>query len=208
MKRSIWFGLILIMIVLGLSACERSASVAPTGEASGTEVGSAAELISKTQTAMVAAETAKVEEKTEVPTATVTSAEDVATATPIPPTAAPIIIPTLTRPAAYTLMDQEHPYCIARRFNIDIGELLSLNDMTTFSVTAPGTVLKIPTTGHPWSSGQRYLIAHPATHTVAAGETIYTIACKYGDVTPEAIIAANTLVEPYTLAAGQALQIP
>jgi LysM repeat protein len=43
---------------------------------------------------------------------------------------------------------------------------------------------------------------------VSSGETIYSIACYYGDVSPEAIIALNGLEEPYKLTAGQKLNIP
>jgi LysM repeat protein len=43
---------------------------------------------------------------------------------------------------------------------------------------------------------------------VTTGETIYSIACFYGDVSPEAIIAVNQLEEPYDLSPGQALNIP
>ena len=44
---------------------------------------------------------------------------------------------------------------------------------------------------------------HPDTYTVEAGDTVYSIACFYGDVSPEAIIAVNQLEEPYELTAGQ-----
>jgi LysM repeat protein len=41
-----------------------------------------------------------------------------------------------------------------------------------------------------------------------AGDTIYTIACAFGDVDPNAIIVVNGLESPYTLTPGQVLQIP
>jgi hypothetical protein len=43
---------------------------------------------------------------------------------------------------------------------------------------------------------------------VVAGDTIYTIACKYGDVDPNAIAQANSLQAPYDLSAGKVLHIP
>ena len=68
-------------------------------------------------------------------------------------------------------------------------------------------MLKIPQTGHTFP-GTRALHPHPATYTVKTGDTIYNIACYYGDVDPMAIVAANSLIAPYTLTAGQSLQIP
>jgi LysM repeat protein len=116
-------------------------------------------------------------------------------------------IPTLTRPQTYTLQKGEWPFCIARRYNLDAASLLALNGLTINDKPVTGTVLKIPTSGT-WSNGPIYLLAHPATYTVRSGDTINTVACKYGDVSPEAIIAANNLQSPYTLTAGQVLAIP
>ena len=126
------------------------------------------------------------------------------------PTATPeptIVVPTVTRPAEYTLREGEFPFCIARRFNLDPATLLSLNNLGTSSLLEPGTVLQIPQTGT-WEGDGRVRNPHPTTHTVLAGETIYSIACYYGDVSPEAIIAVNQLEEPYTLSTGQTLDIP
>ncbi len=127
-----------------------------------------------------------------------------------PPTATPeptIAVPTVTRPAQYTLREGEFPFCIARRFDLDASALLSLNNISPNTLLEPGTTLQIPQTGS-WEGDGRMRNPHPTTHTVAAGETIYSIACYYGDVSPEAIIAVNQLEEPYTLAPGQTLSIP
>lgn len=118
-----------------------------------------------------------------------------------------LMVPTVTRPAQYTLREGEFPFCIARRFNLDPQELLSLNNLGPSDLLEPGTVLQIPQTGT-WTGDGRVRNPHPTTHTVQAGETIYSIACFYGDVSPEAIIAVNNLQEPYTLTPGQTLDIP
>ncbi len=118
-----------------------------------------------------------------------------------------VIVPTVTRPAEYTLREGEFPFCIARRFNLDPQELLSLNNLGPNDLLDPGTTMQIPQTGT-WTGEGRVRNPHPTTHTVAAGETIYSIACFYGDVSPEAIIAVNNLEEPYDLTAGQTLNIP
>jgi len=116
-----------------------------------------------------------------------------------------IVIPTLTRPAEYTVQEGEYLFCLARRFDLNPDDLVSLNDVG--DEISPGTILKIPQTGT-WPVGDRALKAHPTTYTVVSGDTIYSIACDFGDVSPEAIIAANKLEEPYTLTVGQTLQIP
>ena len=126
------------------------------------------------------------------------------------PTATPeptIAVPTVTRPAEYTLQEGEFPFCIARRFNLDPSALLSLNNLGPNDLLDPGTTLQIPQTGS-WEGDGRVRNPHPTTHTVVAGETIYSIACYYGDVSPEAIIAVNQLEEPYDLTVGQTLSIP
>lgn len=69
-------------------------------------------------------------------------------------------------------------------------------------------VLQIPQTGKPFP-GERMQKAHPAIYTVSrAGETIYTIACEFGDVRPEAIAQANGLSLDSILLIGQQLSIP
>jgi LysM repeat protein len=125
------------------------------------------------------------------------------TNTPMPT----VMVPTVTRPAEYTLMPGEFPFCIARRFDLDPQQLLSLNNLGPNDLLDPGTTLKIPQSGT-WQGDGRVRNPHPTTHTVETGETIYSIACYYGDVSPEAIIAVNLLEEPYDLTPGRTLSIP
>jgi LysM repeat protein len=129
--------------------------------------------------------------------------------TPATPTTG-IIVPTATpgRPSSYTLQPGEYPYCIARRFNVNQQELLTLNNLTDGQLLQAGTVLKIPQTGNPFV-GNRARNPHPTTYTVSDPEqTIYGVACNFGDVDPTSIAAANSLVPPYTLHVGQVLNIP
>ena len=124
------------------------------------------------------------------------------------PTTAAVVVPTATPglPATYTVQDGEFPYCLARRFNINPNDLLSINNIS--GLVAPGTVLTIPTDSTWPVEFERALIAHPTTYNVLSGDTIYKIACQFGDVDPNDIIYANNLVEPYTLTAGQVINIP
>jgi LysM repeat protein len=112
------------------------------------------------------------------------------------------------KPASYTLQQGEFPYCIARRFNVNPEELLSLNGLTDGQVYYPNLTLKIPQTGNPFPA-DRALRAHPTTYTVASSdETVYGVACRFGNVDPAAIAAANGISVGATLTAGQQLSIP
>ena len=144
-------------------------------------------------------------------------AQDVATATPemaveetpkAGPTNVVVIVPTATPglPATYTLQEGEFPYCIARRFNVNPNDLLSINNISGY--VSPGTTINIPTNSTWPSEFARSLINHPTTYNVVSGDTIYKIACLFGDVDPNDIIAANKLEAPYTLTAGQVINIP
>ena len=139
-------------------------------------------------------------------------AQSVPTATPEPtqePVPTAVTVPTATPgiPKSYTLKGGEHVYCISRRFNVNPNEVLRLNGMGSGSLVYAGMTLKLPQTGNPFP-GNRALLAHPTTYTVKSGDTIYSVACQFGDVSPEAIAYANGLSEPYRISAGQQLNIP
>ncbi len=110
------------------------------------------------------------------------------------------------KPATYAVHEGEFCYCLARRFNVNPDTLISLNAACSSAALQPGASISIPATGS-WP-GDRALKQHPTTYTVRSGDTIYTIACYFGDVDPNVIIAANGLVSPYTLTVGKVLQIP
>ena len=111
------------------------------------------------------------------------------------------------RPATYQLQPGEYPMCIARRFNVNPDELLYINGLTQWAYTYPGQVLNIPQTGNPFPY-QRALRYYPTNYTVAWGESIYKIACDFGDVDPMAIANVNRLAPPYSVYPGQLIYIP
>jgi LysM repeat protein len=125
------------------------------------------------------------------------------------PTSAPIVIPTKTpgKPNSWTLQRGEHPYCIARRFDVNPIDLLEASGLSAGGSYSVGTVLKIPQNARGFP-GKRSLKDHPDTYIVGAKDTIYSIACDYGDVDPYDIAAANGLTAPYKLENGQKLTIP
>jgi LysM repeat protein len=157
------------------------------------------EIVSGTQTAQAVGQSgAQVEQPTVEPTQAV-----------VAPTATLAVVPTATpgRPSTYIVQKGESQYCLARRFDISPADLASLNGLSTTEYLDPGMSLKIPQSGS-WDFGDRALKSHPTTYTVVSGDTIYSIACAFGDVDPNMIILANGLKDPYTLTTGQTLQIP
>jgi len=119
----------------------------------------------------------------------------------------PTSVPVGSRPANYTLQAGEFPYCIARRFDINPDDLLSLNGLSSGNVYYPNLTLRIPQSGN--FPGTRALRNHPATYTVAAAnETIYGIACLFGDIDPSTIAQANNISPGAALTSGQQLSIP
>jgi LysM repeat protein len=131
-----------------------------------------------------------------------------ATATPTTETTPVIVAPTVTpgRPATYTLQSGEFLYCIARRFDVDPDALLALNGLNKGQILQPGLELRIPQTGS--FSGTRALHPHPTIYTVAVNDTIYSIACRFGDLDPTSIAAANGLSLSSPLTTGRTLNIP
>ncbi len=131
-----------------------------------------------------------------------------ATTAPVEP-AAPVTYVQATpggAPDSYTLQAGEFPFCIARRFDVNPYDLLSLNGLGETSVIQPGTTLRIPQSGS-WP-GDRSLLDHPTNYTVRAGDTLYSIACAFGDASPDMIALQNNLSSPFTLNSGQVLVIP
>ena len=219
--------LIGLIFLLVLTACERSATSASVDEATATlpfptpgENGATQDPIGTllawgyaTQTQMAAEAEGLVDEGEEAtPTPadmTVTVDPDVTATTPSPedPTATLESIPAVESPNSYTLREDEHPYCIARRFDVHPDDLLDANGLARGTLVFPGEKLDIPQDARPFP-GERALLLHPTTYTVFAGDTLYTIACKFGDVDPDVIAEINGIDVDATLTIGQILDIP
>lgn len=212
--------LFIVIMVAGMSACTRSKSAAPasvpTGDSGFTlpsaqptdqNMGIFDQLNTQTPQAGGGIPPTQAAPDAPVLAATATSVPVVAA----PATEAPAVVQLVPTqgplPTSYTLQKGEHPFCIARRFNVDQYELLSINGLGTSSTVQAGDTLKIPQSGKHFVS-ERSLKTHPAQYTVKSGDTIYTIACAFGDVSPDMIALANNLSSPYTLSSGQILNIP
>ncbi len=228
----------ILSLALLLSACTQSISNAPVatptllspssqfttplpnGATNMESIGTQAAQQAATQTALATAGTSATPQPVVVtmttpqdgtPTNLVPVATTAVASTVIPPAANTPSGPAPTagpKPATYTLQAGEFPYCIARRFNVNPDELLSLNGISDGGLFMPGLVLKIPQTGNPFPA-DRALQTHPATYTVlSSDETLYSVACKYGDVDPAAIASYNGISLSSKLTAGQKLNIP
>ncbi len=203
----IWKPLLLVLalfVAVGL-ACTRSASqgmpATPTFQVY---------LATPAGQAVITGQTPRAPEQMSTPMPQTPMAEE-ATPTPLPtqpptPTSVPPTpTPVLTQPAGptptplnlrvpekYVLKYGEFPYCIARRFNINPDDLLRANGLPKGARPPAGTVLVIPQNARPWpESAPRALRPHPTTYTTRAGDTVYRIACLFGDVWPEQIAQAN-----------------
>jgi LysM repeat protein len=126
----------------------------------------------------------------------------------VQPTSRPVVVvATPSRPSTYTVQFGDTFYCIARRYNLNVGDFLSLNGLSNNSFAQSGQVVKIPSSGT-WGDGSRSLHSHPDTYTVETGDSLNKIACYYGDVYPEVILDVNDLSSASDIKPGMQLNIP
>lgn len=97
-------------------------------------------------------------------------------------------------------------YSIAKRYGHNIDELAILNDLQSPYQLLPGQTLLVnpPADGLPSMSDKT--TDHSNFHTVAVGETLYSIAEHYGHSIEE-LASWNELSPPYDLQLGQQLKI-
>ena len=145
--------------------------------------------------------------------------------TEVPPT--PIPEPTATKPydpnimmygsnesgqTTYTLQEGEDLVCLGRRVNISVSTLLAQNGLASPTDAIAGDAIVLPAAPDGWKMvdgyGRRILVRHPAIYTTEAGDNLFSIACKFGDVRPEDIAVQNTLVLGEPLDAGMQITIP
>jgi LysM repeat protein len=212
MKKTSLIILIAMIASLMFSACTMSAStpppVTPTTNLSEIARQATETAIAKTPKAgdtQVPDETSAAGTE---PTAT-SAAEVEPTATPAPTEDEGDSEITLQYPVpdSYTLHSGEHIYCLARRYNILPEDIVDYNGYEYGTLQYPGDVILLPPAGRAYL-GNRALQYHPADYTVIYGDTLYSIACLFGDVDPRSIAAANDLDIDQVLTPGTVLQIP
>jgi LysM repeat protein len=110
------------------------------------------------------------------------------------------------RPTTYKVRKGEYIFCLARRFDVDPGQLMALNGLMVNDVLRVGSVINIPGFGS--YPGRRATMRHPDAYVVQPGDTLYTIACQYGDLDPQAILEANGLESAKAVDPGMRLRLP
>lgn len=197
-----------------LAACTRSATSASAPTPTQDALSSVFSTIA-TQTAL-AAGAKEVAGPTTLPSTTQTSvfgstATLASSPTPQPTaTTTPAPITELDVPSHYTLHLGEWPFCLARRFDIDPASLLSANGLSESQASnlSVGYELVIPVDDVGTFGANRQLRSHPATYTATGTDTLFSIACAFGDVWPEHIAEANGLDLGDELQSGTTLHIP
>ena len=213
MKKTSLIILIAIIASLMFSACTMSAStpppVTPTTNLSEIARQATETAIAKTPKTGETQIPEETEESETDPTATAV-AEAQPTSTPAPTEVVEEETEVVTEypvPDSYTLHSGEFIYCLARRFNILPEDIKTYNGYEYGTLLYPGDTILLPPDGRAYV-GDRALQYHPANYTVVYGDTLYSIACLYGDVDPRAIAAANDLDIDQELTPGTVLQIP
>lgn len=126
---------------------------------------------------------------------------DEPTATP-----GPTATPTPQGQRIHRVQSGESLISIALRYDAPLTDLMRVNGLDNFDIIRVGQELIIPDkstatpTGTPTPQGRR-------THRVQAGETLIAVAIRY-DVTVDALMEANNLLEPGLIRIGQELIIP
>lgn len=125
------------------------------------------------------------------------------------PTLPPYVTPTPTPPAGvttrYTVQPGDTLYSIARRFGVSIWQLATTNNIANLNLIYVGQVLIIPAGGVQPGPGPQP--PTPTRYTVQPGDTLYSIARRFG-VSVWRLASYNGIVNPNYIYVGQVLIIP
>jgi LysM repeat protein len=150
-----------------------------------------------------------------LPTPTPTATVQVVPATPSP-TAPPVITPDVPEVTYHTVQAGETLWDVANQYGVTVEALVAANELSDPDALEPGQRLVIPEAEE--TGGEATATAEPApgpqdeggqqrTHTVVAGDTLWSIALEYGTTVDE-IARLNDLDPEGVLALGQELMIP
>ena len=114
-----------------------------------------------------------------------------------------ITIPEKTFHKTHIVQKGETYWLIARKYGVNLKELLSINNASESTVLNVGDVLKIPSGGN--NSNSAYITY--ITHTVGNGDTLWNLAIKYGIPYSE-LLEVNSLSESSYIYTGMELKIP
>lgn len=114
-----------------------------------------------------------------------------------------LTIPGESGETSHTVSPGENLAQIAARYGLTVSDLIDANDLSNPDVLAIGQLISIPG-GQDSSTGQGQTIV--GSHLVAAGETLASIARRYG-TTVEAIAQVNGITNPSQIFIGTQLTI-
>jgi LysM repeat protein len=131
-----------------------------------------------------------------------------ASASPAPAKPAP---PAAASGVTHTVVRGDTVYAIAKKYRTTVSTIMSLNGIGGSAVIRPGQKLRVSGTMALVSSSKPAAAApastaKPTSHTVAAGDTLYGIAKKYG-TSVAVLLEANDLGQGSIIYPGQKLRL-
>jgi LysM repeat protein len=128
-----------------------------------------------------------------------------------------VVVPTpgpstpVAQPGSFTYVVDpgDTLFSIANRYGTSVDVLVRLNRLSSGDQISVGQSLQVPTSGGDTGGGGA-APAQPSEsgmHTVQAGETLFSIAQRYG-LTTRDLMAANGITDPDHIIVGQNLSIP
>jgi LysM repeat protein len=114
--------------------------------------------------------------------------------------------PAEAPPAAYTVRPGDTISSIANRFGLRTVDVLSWNGLSWRSVIYPGQTLALTGGAAPSAPTAPPQTLSAATHTVTAGDTVFSIAQRHG-TSVDAVLAANGLTRASVIYPGQQLAL-
>ncbi|RWZ54429.1 LysM peptidoglycan-binding domain-containing protein [Halobacillus fulvus] len=105
----------------------------------------------------------------------------------------------------YTVKAGDTLYRIATRYGVRVDDLAEANGVTNPSLIRVGQVLTIPGSGS--SPNPTQPPTGSSTYTVKAGDTMYSIARRYGMTVTE-LASLNNISNPSLIRVGQVLKVP
>lgn len=144
---------------------------------------------------------------TPTPTSTVVTPTPTTTPATATPTSTPTMVPGQT--ILYVVQTGDTLYSIARRFGVTVDAIVQLNHLPNPRYIRVGQQLLIPRGGTVTPVPVTVTVTPapgPTTYVVQRGDTLYSIARRYG-TTVEAIALANHIANPSRIYVGQVLTI-